>query len=138
MIAEGRSEGIGGDPYYGYIPDLYDNVIRTFERYGLKVDGEHIALHRGLLEETLEPEGSIALAHIDCDWHDPVKLCLERIHPLLSNGAYVVLDDYNDYTGCRIATDDFLLTHEDLEVVKAHPHLVARRTAMAGPRIGSG
>lgn len=129
-IAEGRSEGIGGDRYYGYVPDLHDEVARSFERYGLQVDGDRISLHKGLFEDTLKPDGPIALAHIDCDWHDPVKLCLERIYPQLSKGGFVVLDDYNDYTGCRTATDGFLLAHGDLEVVRARPHLVARRTAI--------
>lgn len=136
-IAEGRSEGIGGDRYYGYIPNLHAEVVRSFERYGLQVGGDRISLHKGLFEDTLEPDGPVALAQIDCDWHDPVKLCLERIHPLLSVGGYLVVDDYNDYSGCRTATDGFLLAHRDLEVERTDPHLVARRVANRWPRVGS-
>jgi O-methyltransferase len=136
-IAEGSSEGIGGDRYYGYMPDLHDEVVRAFERYGLRVDGDRISLHKGLFDDTLEPDGPVALAHVDCDWHDPVQLCLERIYPRLSEGGYVVLDDYNDYSGCRTATDAFLLAHRDLEVVRANPHLVARRIANREPGVGS-
>lgn len=127
VIAQGRSEGLGGDLYYGYVDDLYSVVVGNFEHYGLRVDGGRICLHKGLLEDTFFPKGPVALAHIDCDWHDPVMLCLERAYPLLSPGGYIVLDDYNDYSGCRIATDSFLAAHEDLEIVKGEPNLVLRR-----------
>ena len=40
--------------------------------------------------------------HIDCDWYEPVMLCLERLHPLLSPGGYVIADDYFDWEG-RVA-----------------------------------
>jgi O-methyltransferase len=106
-IAEGRSEGIGGDTYYGYLDDLYDRVVTAFSRYGLRVDGERIALHRGLFEDTLWPSSAIALAHVDCDWYEPVKLCIERIWPQLSSGGLMVFDDYNDYGGCTKAVDEF-------------------------------
>jgi O-methyltransferase len=106
-IAEGRSEGIGGDTYYGYLDDLYDRVVAAFSRHGLRVDGERIALHRGLFEDTLWPTSPIALAHVDCDWYEPVKLCIERIWPRLSTGGLVVFDDYNDYGGCTKAVDEF-------------------------------
>ena len=126
-IAEGKSEGIDGDVYYGYVEDLLLEVTRSFERYGLEVDGERIALLKGLFEDTLEPDRPIALAHIDCDWHDPVTLCLERIYPQLSPGGFLILDDYNNFAGCRTATDHFLATHDDVEVVTADSNLVARR-----------
>lgn len=126
-IAEGESEGIGGDTYYGYVPDLLEQVIGTFRRYGLLVDGEHVSLHRGLLEDTLAPDRPVALAHIDCDWHDPVSTCLQRFHPRLAAGGYLILDDYNDWAGCRTAADGFLASHDDLEIVTAEDNLVLRR-----------
>ena len=54
------------------------------------------------------PSEAVAFAHIDCDWHDPVGLSLERIHPHLSPGALVVIDDYYAYGGARSAVDQFL------------------------------
>lgn len=106
-IAEGRSEGIGGDTYYGYLDDLYDRVVAAFARHGMTVDGERIALHRGLFEETLHPVGPVAFAHVDCDWYEPVKLCIERVWPRLSSGGLMLFDDYNDYGGCTKAVDEF-------------------------------
>jgi asparagine synthase (glutamine-hydrolysing) len=52
----------------------------------------------------------VAFAHIDCDWYDPVKYCLEALEHRLSPGGEIVLDDYHDYGGCQTATDEFLAT----------------------------
>jgi len=129
VIAEGSSRGIGGDTYYGYRDDLYAEVVAAFERHGMEVDGERIALHRGLFEDTLhfEPGQRVAFAHLDCDWHDPVELCLERIYAVLSPGGYVISDDYHAYGGCRRAVDDFLAAHPDVRVVVDDESLVMRR-----------
>jgi asparagine synthase (glutamine-hydrolysing) len=123
VITAGKSTGIGGDVYYGYRADLLEHVSATFERYGLAV-GERIQLHKGLFEDTLHPEDAIALAHIDSDWYDPVKLCLERIHPKLSPGGLIVLDDYFDWGGCRRATDEFLASRPDMDIVAAPDNVV--------------
>ena len=40
-----------------------------------------MSLHKGLFEDTWPMVATkihqIALAHVDCDWYDPVKYCLE-------------------------------------------------------------
>jgi O-methyltransferase len=128
VIKAGRSSGIGGDVYYGYVDNLYDRVVDNFARFGHTVDGSHIALHKGMFEDTLHPPEEVAFAHIDCDWYDPVKLCLERIVPRLSRGAHVILDDYNDYGGCRRATDEFMTGARDLEILARAPNFVLRRS----------
>jgi asparagine synthase (glutamine-hydrolysing) len=127
-IRTGQSRGIGGDPYYGYLDDLYQRVVDNFARFGQTVDGRRIVLHQGFFQDTLHPATAIAFAHIDCDWYDPVKLCLERIVPCLSPGGYVVLDDYNDYGGCRVAVDEFITATPNLDVVARSPNFVFRRT----------
>jgi asparagine synthase (glutamine-hydrolysing) len=111
VIASGASTGIGGDPYYGYVPDLVARVRRTLRDFGLE---ERTHLHEGLFEETLWPNGPIAFAHLDCDWYDPVRLCLERIQPVWSRGGYLICDDYNNYGGAREAVDEFLGAHRDV------------------------
>ena len=126
-IAEGQARGLGGDEYYGYQDDLYDRVVGALESHGVKVDGERVALHRGLFEDTLRPEKPIALAHIDCDWYEPVRTCLERIHPHLSPGGFIVLDDFFDYAGCARATHEYLAAHDDLRMVRAPGNAVIKR-----------
>jgi asparagine synthase (glutamine-hydrolysing) len=127
-IREGRSRGIGNDPYYGYLDDLYDRVCRSFAEFGMPVDGRRIVLHRGEFGATLH-DGDIrpiAFAHIDCDWYDSVKMCLDTIGPRLSHGGRVVLDDYNDYGGCRSAVRDFLATHPGCVIEAVSPSAVLR------------
>ncbi len=50
----------------------------------------------------------IAILHIDADLYESVKLCLEKFYDSVQPGGYIVLDDYGDWEGCRIATDEFL------------------------------
>jgi O-methyltransferase len=109
VIRSGKSEGINGETYYGYRKDLLGDVKDSFLRHGLAVDGDRIALHKGLFEDTLPkvPIGAIALAHVDCDWYDPVSYCLRTIAPRMSVSGAILLDDYNDYGGARAAVDDF-------------------------------
>jgi asparagine synthase (glutamine-hydrolysing) len=128
-IASGESAGIGGDTYYGYIPNLYEVVRGNFASFECPVDDKRIRLVKGLFEETLPKNGDmkIALAHIDCDWFDPVTLCLEYVWPRLSSGGIVILDDYNDWDGCKKATDQFLSRNAGVEVVALQPHAVIKR-----------
>jgi asparagine synthase (glutamine-hydrolysing) len=126
VIAAGGSTGIDGDAYYGYVDDLYEQVAASFRTHGIEL-GERVRLHRGLFEDTLHPTGALALVHIDSDWYDPVRLCLERTYPHLSPGAFVILDDYHDYDGCRTATNEFLAAHDDLVPVRDSGNLVLRR-----------
>jgi O-methyltransferase len=108
----GASTGLGGDEYYGYVPDLLGRVSETFERYGVPVDGDRVQLHQGLFEETwprvADEVGTIAFAHIDCDWYDPVRYCLGVVAPRLATDGIIMLDDYFDYGGCRTAVHEFL------------------------------
>jgi asparagine synthase (glutamine-hydrolysing) len=41
-------------------------------------------------------------------WYLPVKICLERIFPMLVIGGSLIIDDYYDWGGCQKATDEYL------------------------------
>jgi asparagine synthase (glutamine-hydrolysing) len=115
VIVSGESPGIRGDVYYGYRQDLFDQVRASFARHGVPVNGETIVLHKGAFEETWPSYrgNKIAFAHIDCDWYEPVKFCLEHVASRLSPGGVIVVDDYHDYGGSRTATDEFLSARGD-------------------------
>ena len=117
LIADGRSAGIGGDPYYGYRTDLFDHVAAQLERHGTPVDDDRVNLVKGLFERTwpLLNIERIAFAHVDCDWYDPVAFALSAIRDRLSPGGVIVVDDYHDYQGCRTAVDEFLLANRDFK-----------------------
>ena len=107
-IVSGRSTGLGGDRYYGYEEDLQAQVQRNLEGFGLSLTGDHIQLVKGLFEDTLVGDSPVAVAHIDCDWYQSVKTCLERIWPRLVPGGTLVIDDYYHWSGCQRAVDEFV------------------------------
>lgn len=106
-IAGGESEGLGGDTYYGYRDDLHAEVTASFARHGTAVEDHGVELVQGLFEDTLQVDGPVAFAHLDGDWYESTKVCLERIAPHLVAGGRIVLDDYFHYSGCRDAVDDY-------------------------------
>ncbi len=112
-INSGQASGLGGETYYGYEPDLMAKVRQTFERFGLPVDENAVRLIEGLFEDTIVGDEPVALAHIDGDWYESVRTCLERIGPRLAPGGVMVVDDYEMWSGCRRAVDEFLAGHPD-------------------------
>jgi len=106
-IKSGEAEGIGDEEYYGYKKDLLRDVKINFEESGNSIEKNNIEMKKGLFKNTLHIDGKIAFAHIDCDWYESVMVCLERIVPNMSEGAYIIIDDYNHWSGCRKAVDEY-------------------------------
>lgn len=125
-LASGKAKGLGRNTYHGYLPNLVDRVSESFTSYGAEAH-----LHKGLFEDTLKPDWPVALAHIDCDWYESVRLCFERITPRLSPGAQLIIDDYADYGGATKATDEYLATHPEVTVLRKAGHLVLRYSPAA-------
>lgn len=126
-IKAGKSVGINGDEYYGYKEDLYSTVCAAFDRYGVPVDGEKIILRKGLFQEVWPTTNvrTISLVHIDCDWYDPVKFALNAAADKMSRGGIMIIDDFHDYAGCRIAVDEFLKAHGDFSYERGrNPFLI--------------
>lgn len=107
-IVEGKSKGLGQDIYYGYQSNLEQKVHQNLDSFGFPLQQNHITTHAGLVQDQLKGFEKVAFAHIDVDWYAPVKYCLEQIFPRLVPGGCIILDDYNDWGGCRKATDEFL------------------------------
>lgn len=106
-IASGKSSGLGKDPYYAYDDDLEAKVRNNFRDLGYPIEKNSVSLIRGKVQDTLEVNGTVCLAHIDVDWYEPVMACLERIVPRLSPLGVVGLRAYSDWSGCRKATDEY-------------------------------
>lgn len=129
VIDGGQAIGINGQLYYGYREDLHGQVVKSFERFGLTIDQDAIALHRGFFEDSFRPQPSdrLALVHIDCDWYDPVYFCLTKVSPILSVGGAIILDDFNHFEGCRKAVRQVLLEDGTLTLERTKPHAVLRK-----------
>jgi len=107
-IVEGKSTGIGGDKYYGYVENLYEVVQSNLENFGINCEKQSVSLIRGLVQETMKIDQPVAFAHVDVDWYEPVMTCLKCIFPNLILGGSIILDDYHTWGGCRKATDEYL------------------------------
>ncbi len=114
-IAGGEATWPGQKPFYSYVDDLVGQLRQTFVDYGLDPDANNVTFVKGLIEETLAVDEPVALAHVDCDWFDPVLASLERIEPWLAPEGRIIIDDYDDYEGARDAVDEFLVEHSQLE-----------------------
>jgi O-methyltransferase len=129
-IAEGRSVGIKGQAYYGYEKNLFEKVQGSFREFGVEA-GDRVRLHKGLFEDTWpqvsDSIGNIALAHIDCDWYDPVTYCLAICKSRMPKGGAIVVDDYYAYQGARTATDEFVKANLDFELRDAGKHVMLLR-----------
>jgi Macrocin-O-methyltransferase (TylF) len=107
IIKQGQSKGIGKDNYYGYENNLYEIVQSNLKKFGIDQEQANILLVKGLLQDTMKIDQPVSFAHIDVDWYEPVKTCLERIVPNLVVGGILILDDYHDWSGCRKATNEY-------------------------------
>jgi O-methyltransferase len=79
---------------------------------------------KGLFQETLpitkQEIGAIALLHLDGDWYDSTRAILENLYDQTNKGAYMQIDDYGHWDGCRKAVQEFELergAHFDLKVI---------------------
>jgi len=128
VIARGEAAGIGDDLYYGYRPDLLEDVTRTFTSHGLPIGANTIRLVPGLFQDTLPREaGPVAVAHLDGDWYESVAVCLTAIAPRVVPHGRIIVDDYDHWSGCRRAVDEFLASvagHQFVVERHARLHLV--------------
>jgi O-methyltransferase len=107
VIRSGSATGLGGDLYYGYVPNLYEQVRANFADAGYPCESNNVRLIQGMVQDTLTIDEPVSLAHVDVDWYEPVWTCLTRLEPRLSVGGSLVLDDYHAWSGCRRAVDEY-------------------------------
>jgi hypothetical protein len=105
--------------YVNHATDLLAFTRENMKRTGVDPEALHIRFVKGLYEDTLHVDEPVAFAHIDCDWYDSVKLCIERIAPRMSPGGILLFDDYNSFAGCRRAVDEWLPTDPRFRIIHA-------------------
>ena len=126
-IASGSSNGIRGDVYYGYRQDLLAEVTQSFARFGLPVAESNVQLIKGYFENTMDIDYPVAVAHLDGDWYESTMTCLQRLVPNLVPGGRLVIDDYDTWSGCTRAVDEFFAGRDDFEFMrKSRLHIVRR------------
>jgi predicted O-methyltransferase YrrM len=95
------------DLFTGTCVGPLEEVRAMFERLGIS---DNAVFVKGLFQDTL-PTSSvtpIAVLHIDGDWFESVKTCLESLYDRVVPGGIIQFDDYGYWQGARKAVDDFL------------------------------
>lgn len=84
-----------------------DEVRQTVLSVGYPEDKLHFIA--GPVEETLSVEApeDIALLRLDTDFYASTKAELELLYPRLVAGGILILDDYGEWNGARLAVDEY-------------------------------
>ena len=82
-------------------------VLAHFERYGV-LDSQ-VQFLKGYFKDTLPqaPIKKLALMRLDGDMYESTMDALVHLYPRLSQGGFVIVDDYGAIQACRDAVDDF-------------------------------
>ena len=101
-------DGDRAPDYEGWCHGDLAKVTRVFQE--MRIPEDRVRVVKGWFQDTFPTVEipRIAILHIDADWYESVKLCLEKFYDSVQPGGYVVLDDYGAWEGCRIAADEFI------------------------------
>ena len=93
--------------YTGHFRGEIDQVRDLFKRIGIL---DHSRLVKGLFQDTIPhcDVGPIAVLHLDGDWYESVKVCLDHLYERVTPGGVIQIDDYGHWEGARKAVDEFL------------------------------
>ena len=93
--------------YSGSCRGTLDEVTALFETLGIL---DRSVLVKGLFQDTLPGAsiGRIAVLHLDGDWYESVRVCLESLYDRVSAGGVIQIDDYGHWEGARKAVDEFM------------------------------
>jgi O-methyltransferase len=94
------------DPKWCYAS--LEEVQSNFSKFGL-MDSDLI-FRQGFVESTLRedplPE-KIAVLRLDTDFYESTKMELEVLYPKLVVGGVLIIDDYGQWKGSKLATDEY-------------------------------
>lgn len=84
-----------------------DEVKNNFEYFDLL--DENVIFVKGWFRDTLPniEIKKISLLRLDGDLYESTILSLNYLYPKLSQGGFVIIDDYNAFDYCKKAVDDF-------------------------------
>jgi predicted O-methyltransferase YrrM len=93
--------------YTGQFRGELAEVRALFERLGIM---SRTHLIKGLFQDTVPTTivHPIAVLHLDGDWYESVKVCLDNLYDRVSRGGVIQIDDYGHWEGARKAVDEFL------------------------------
>ena len=66
----------------------------------------HVGWFQDIVPLAVKKIKKIAILRLDGDLYESTKVCLQYLHPLVSKGGYIIIDDYA-LAGCRKAVDEY-------------------------------
>lgn len=113
----GVEDGESAKKWSGQVVGSPDRVRAIMRK--MRIPPERVVFHQGWFSDTF-PKAEIeriALLHIDADFYESVKLCLETWSSKVSKDGYIQLDDYSAFKGCRRAVDEFLAQNPGMTLI---------------------
>jgi O-methyltransferase len=108
LPAPSREDGQRAQGYEGKCLGQIGHVREVLGR--MKIPDQQVDIIPGWFNETFPKTriDPIAFLHIDADFYEPVKLCLQTFWDSIAPGGCVVFDDYHLWEGCDRAAHEFL------------------------------
>lgn len=103
---------------HGKLDVRIEEAKEQFERYRLLDDG--VRFLEGWFKDTLPAVAGqkFAVVRLDCDMYGSTLEALTMLYPGLSDGGYLIVDDYGAYNACRQAVTDYRDTHGITEPIE--------------------
>ncbi len=86
-------------------------VKNNFKKYDLL--DEQVIFLEGWFKDTLPraPIDKLALIRLDGDMYESTIQAIEQLYPKLSDGGFIIVDDYNAFPYCKQAIEDYRTKH---------------------------
>lgn len=91
----------------GFLAVTREEVEANFHRFGTGVDG--VRFVEGWFRDTLPTltDQRFSVVRLDGDMYESTMIGLRSLYPHLSEGGFLIVDDYGAVKGCREAVDNF-------------------------------
>jgi hypothetical protein len=89
-----------------------EDMVRN-RLHAISFPSKRYVIHKGFIEQLIYNDKSlpqkVCFAYLDFDFYEPIKIALEFLDTVISNGEIIIVDDYDFFsTGVKIAVDEFL------------------------------
>jgi O-methyltransferase len=90
-----------------YLAVSLEEVENNFRKFGLLDD--KVKFLKGWFQDTLHkaPIKSISVLRLDGDHYSSTMDALTRLYVRVSDGGYIIIDDYDSFIGCKNAVSEF-------------------------------
>ena len=86
------------------------DVLGLLRRLGMNMN-RLVTINEGWFHYTVPATSqridTIALLHLDCDWYESTKVCLEHLYPKVVSGGFVYVDDYGYWPAVQQAIEEY-------------------------------